>query len=256
MAKQLQYDELAYYYDTHPTEEDLMGETAVHAALIRYLMEVLSWLFDQQGCALHENLNFYHTPYWKELPVAPDIAVVKGVDFDWVRSWRVGKTGPAPHVVLEIASQETWSKDLAEKPSKYAKMGVEEYFAYDPNERPLLRGGRRLFGWRLDRVSRSMHPLPLEPDGRLWSRHLESYLVSDRAYLRLYDRVGQLRLTRAEAEAEARRAETRRADAERRRADAEAEARRVETRRADAEKQRADALAEKLRALGIDPDQV
>ena len=256
MAKQLHYDELAYYYDTHPTEEDLMGETAVHAALIRYLMEVLSWLFDQQGCALHENLNFYHTPYWKELPVAPDIAVVKGVDFEWVRSWRVGQTGPAPHVVLEIASQETWSKDLAEKPSKYAEMGVEEYFAYDPNERPLLRGGRRLFGWRLDRVSRSMHPLPLEPDGRLWSRHLESYLVPDRAYLRLYDRAGQLRLTRAEAEkqradaeAEARRAETRRANAE-------AEARRVEMRRAEVEKQCADALAEKLRSLGIDPDQL
>ena len=29
-------DEVAYYYDFHPTEEDLMGETAVHADLVHY----------------------------------------------------------------------------------------------------------------------------------------------------------------------------------------------------------------------------
>jgi hypothetical protein len=127
-------------------------------------------------------------------------------------------------VVLEIASQETWHKDLTEKPSKYAVMGVEEYFAYDPNEPALLRGGRRLFGWRLDHASRLMRQLPLEPDGRLWSRHLESFLVPDYAYLRLYDRTRHLRLTGAQ--------------------------------RAGIEKRRADALAEKLRSLGIDPDQI
>ncbi|MBV9020020.1 MAG: Uma2 family endonuclease [Ktedonobacteraceae bacterium] len=156
--------------------------------------------------------------------MAPDIAVIKGVDFRRVRSWRVGQTGPAPQVVLEIASQETWHKDLSEKPSKYAVMGVEEYFAYDPNEPPLRRGGRRLFGWQMDGASRIMRQLPLEPDGRLWSQHLESYLVPDHAYLRLYDHTGQLRLTGAQ--------------------------------RAGAEKRRANALAEKLRSLGIDPDQI
>ncbi|MBV9691339.1 MAG: Uma2 family endonuclease [Ktedonobacteraceae bacterium] len=224
MAKQLQHDELVYYYDTHPTEEDLLGETADHGALALYLMEVLAALFEHQHCALYHNFNFYHTGYWKEYPVAPDIAVIKGVDFRRVRSWRVGKTGPAPHVVLEIASQETWDKDLTEKPSKYAVMGVEEYFAYDPNERPLRRDGRRLFGWRLDRANRVMRQLPLERDGRLWSFHLESYLAPDHAYLRLYDRAGHLRLTGAQ--------------------------------RAHVEKRRADALAEKLRSLGIDPDQI
>ncbi|MBV9689007.1 MAG: Uma2 family endonuclease [Ktedonobacteraceae bacterium] len=262
MPERLQHDEIAYYYDMHPTEEDLMGETAVHAALIRYLMEVLVWLFDQQLCAVHDNLNFYQTPFWKEHPIAPDIAVIKGVDFEWVRSWRIGKTGPAPQVVLEIASDETWHKDLTEKPSKYAVMGVQEYFAYDPNQPALLREGR-LFGWRLDRASRSMRELSLDRDGRLWSQHLESFLVPDSSYLCLYDRAGHRRLTRAEAEAEARRAETRRAEAEKRRAEvekrrADAADRRVEAekRRADTADQRAKALAEKLRSLGIDPDQI
>jgi hypothetical protein len=66
-----------------------------------------------------------------------------------------------------------------------------------------------------------MRPMPIGPDGRLWSNHLESFLVPDEAYLRLYDRYGQLRLTEAEEE-----------------------------------RRRAERLAEKLRSLGIDPDQL
>ncbi len=50
------------YYDCHPTEEDVMGETSVHAMLVHYLMEVLNWLMHKQVCAVHENLNFYLTP--------------------------------------------------------------------------------------------------------------------------------------------------------------------------------------------------
>jgi len=129
-------DEVAYYYDFHPTEEDLMGETSVHADLVHYLREVLKWLFHGQACAIYDNLNLYQTANFKEYPLAPDIAVIKGVEHRSVRSWRVGKTGPAPQVVFEIASEETWQKDLEEKPLKYGLMGVREYFAYDPNERP------------------------------------------------------------------------------------------------------------------------
>ena len=84
--------------------------------------------------------------------------------------------------------------------------------------------------------------LSVRPDGRLWSIHLESFLVPDGSYLRLEDQYGQRHLTRAEAEA-------RRAEAAERRAEAEAK-------QAEAEKRRAEALAEKLRSLGIDPDQI
>ena len=47
MAKQFE-DEVAYYYDFHPTEEDLMGETAVHRNLVSYLAFVLRWQFRGQ----------------------------------------------------------------------------------------------------------------------------------------------------------------------------------------------------------------
>ena len=220
MAKNMQ-DEVAYYYDFHPTEEDLMGEPSVHTDLVHYLAEVLKWLFRGQPRAVYENLNFYQTVNPKECPLVPDVAVINGVNFRHLRSWRVGTTGPAPQVVLEVASQGTWDKDLDEKPMKYALMGVKEYFAYDPNPRPLRRDGRRLFGWQLDKEKQNMREMPMGPTGHLWSLHLESFLVPETQLLCLYDSNGHLRLTRAEAM-----------------------------------EQRADALAEKLRSLGIDPDQI
>lgn len=214
-----------------------MGETAFHRALVQYLIEVLTWLFHRQVCAIHGNLNMYQTKDYYEQPVAPDVAVIKGVAYKhFTRSWRVGTSGPAPQVVFEIASEETWHRDLEDKPAKYASMGVQEYFAYDPHEVPLRASkNRRLFGWRLDPASQSMKEIPPRSDGALWSHHLESWLVPDGAWLRLYNRSGQMRLTHGEFADQ---------QAERERQQAEAEARRSQI------------YAEKLRSMGIDPEQL
>lgn len=242
MARHIE-DEVKYYYDFHPTEEDLTGETSFHADLVNYLLDVLRWLFHGRLYAIYDNLNFYQTADPKEYPLAPDIAVITGIAHHPVRSWRVGKSGPAPQVVFEIASEETWKKDLLEKPGKYASMGVQEYFAYDPNEPLLLRNAnQRLSGWQLDPNRRSMREMRPRPDGSLWSPSLDSWLVPDGAWLRLYDSAGQLRLTRAEF-----------AD---HRAIAAEEQAEIEAQRARTAMQQARALAEKLRSLGVDPDQV
>lgn len=243
MARHIE-DEVKYYYDSHSTQEDLMGETAFHAALVRYLVEVLTWLFQGQLYAIYDNLNIYQTANPNEYPVAPDVAVIIGVAYQLLtRSWRVGKSGPAPQVVFEIASEETWKKDLLEKPAKYAKIGVQEYYAYDPHEVPLPPSrNRRLFGWRLDQDRQVMVEMSPRPDGSLWSANLESWLVPDGTVVRLYDRAGKMRLTGMEAEAQ-------RADTALQLAEAEAQ-------RADAEARRAQLLAEKMRSLGIDPDQL
>ena len=81
-------------------------------------------------------------------------------------------------------------------------MGVQEYFAYDPNQPPLLRrNARRLYGWQLDASTGLMHRMLPGPGGRLWSAQLDSWLVPDGEYLRLYDHSGQIRLTGQEAQA-------------------------------------------------------
>jgi Uma2 family endonuclease len=217
-------------------EEESMPESIVHAELVWYLVAVLRWLFRDSLCAICENFAFFPPLEQPGPPVAPDIAVIKGVALRPLTSWRVQITGPAPHVVFEILSAETWKKDLEEKPDLYARLGVQEYFAYDPTPSPLAQATtQRLFGWRLDPLSGRMAPLVPNANGSLWSEELASFLVPDEQLLRLTDRNRQLRLTEAEAQAEARRAE--------------AAARQAAERRAEV-------LAEKLRSLGIDPDQL
>jgi Uma2 family endonuclease len=213
-----------YYYDSHPTEEDLMGESRPHAELVDYLKHVLEWLFHNQACAIYENFNFFQNPDEHEYPLAPDVALIKGVTDSPDISWRIGKDGPPPQVVFEIASEKTWARDLEEKPEQYAMMRVQEFYAYDPYKLPLplsRRRGQRLFGWRLDQRTGLMRSMLHRTDGSLWSPHLESFLVPDGAFLRLYDHAGNLRLTKGEADAE-----------------------------------RARIFAEKLRSLGIDPEQL
>ena len=211
-----------------PPEEETMPESMVHAELIEYLVAVLKWLFWGQTCTVCRNLAFLAPPQRGGLVVAPDIALVRSIPRKPVSSWRIGRTGPAPRLVFEILSEETWKKDVEEKPPVYAQLGVHEYFTYDPNLTPLAGPtAPRLSGWRLDPDSESMVALTLQPDRSLWSQELESFLVPDEQVLRLVDKQGRTRLTRAEAEAAARLAEARRAAA----------------------------MAEMLRSMGIDPDQ-
>ena len=223
---------ISYYYDSHPTEEDLMGESSQHHAVIVYLEEVLRWLFHTQICAVYVNLNFFVTDDEYEYPIAPDVAVIKGVPFHHEISWRIGLTGPAPQVVFELASDKTWKRDLEEKPNEYAHIGVQEYYAFDPYEPPLplsRRKGRRLFGWHCDAQTGLMRQVAPQHDGSLWSPQLNSWLKPDGMFLRLYDPLGRRRLTKNEVD------------------EAKAE-------RAQEAIRRAEALTEKLRALGIDPD--
>ena len=104
MSKQLDRDksldsdvEIEYYYDSHPTPEDLMGNSVIHGELIEYLMAVLRWLFREQTCGLYGNVNFYQTRDSHESPLAPDIAVILGVPYRRVTSWKVGRTTTPPY---------------------------------------------------------------------------------------------------------------------------------------------------------------
>lgn len=194
-----------HYYDQHPTKEDLMGESAAQSTLIRYLLDVLSWLYAAEGWFVVSNLNIYRRRVRREYPLAPDVAVFKGVVVPdpaarTFRSWRLYEPDrPAPQVVFEVCSQTTWRSDLAEKPTGYAALGVQEYYAYDPNEPPYVpRRGGRLRGWQLvDGVLIEQQP---DTQGRLWSAELASFLVPDGLLLRLTDARGQRHMTEGEAE--------------------------------------------------------
>jgi Uma2 family endonuclease len=233
-------DTFVHYYDQHPTEEDLMGESVAQSRLIFYLLQVLEWLYRAEGWFVVSDLNIYRRKQRYERPLVPDVALFKGVvlpERKWrgLRSWRMYEPDrPPPQVVFEICSDTTWRDDLFVKPAKYATLGVQEYFAYDPNEPPYFpRPGERLRGWR--RVGTTLEEVPVDAQGRLWSDELASYLVPDGAFLRLYDRAGQMRRTQAEA-AEANAATERAAR--------------------EAEQAAKEAAWARLRELGIEPPEV
>jgi Uma2 family endonuclease len=259
-------DEVFYYYDAHPTEGDLLLETPLHARVIHYLMEALAWMFRGQLCAIHENYGFYQTDNENEPPYGPDIAIIMGIPEQDTRSYRVGIYGPPPHVAFEIASEETWRNDLVKKPVAYGKMGIAEYYAYDPYQPPLplsRRRGRRLFGWQRDPATGLMREMRPDSQGRLWSMRLGSYLVPDGELLRLYDHAGSRRLTAAEAEKlradeEARKARraARRAKEATQRAQIAEQQMQEEAQHARVAEQQAHIYAAKLRELGIDPQQL
>ena len=221
--------EVKYYYDSHSIEEDLLGEPSIHSALVHYLHSVLEWQFRGQPCVIHENLNFYHTSNPQERPLAPDLAVIKGTEVHANNSWTIGSTGPAPKVVIEIASFETSKKDIEEKPIRFALMGIEEYFFYDPDDEPPWRPShQKLFGWRWNKATGELGEIVADEQGRLWSQHLDSFLAFDESNLQLHESSPQRRLTGEEALAQ------------------------------ENEKlaQKIEALAQKLRSLGVNPDEL
>ena len=223
--------EFFHYYDWHPTKEDLMGESAAQSHLIFYLLKVLEWLSRAEQWFVISNLNIYRERRRNEYPLAPDVAVFKGVVVPNVadrklRSWRLYEPNrPAPRVVFEISSEETWREDLDHKPAAYALLGAQEYYAYEPNDPPYWpKSAGRLRGWWLE----SGVMIERSPDERgwIWSEELESWLAPDGALLRLYDRDGHIRLTEGEAQRAAK----------------------------EAERTAKEAAWAKLRELGIDPE--
>ena len=250
-----------HYYDEHPTEEDLMGESIAQRTVISYLEAVLTRYAPDAGWFITSNFNLYRDPDRMAYPVAPDLAIFKGVTLPPseridLLSWRLYRAEcPPPRVVFEISSDATWHKDLEQKPAIYAAMGVQEYYAYDPNRRPNWPPGHgRLRGWHADADGKLIEQAT-DAQGRLWSPELASWLVPAGVLLRCFDDAGVMRLTEGEAERAAKEQERQRADAERQRADAERQRAEQERQRANAERtakeqerQRADAERERANA--------
>ena len=196
---------IRYYYDEHPTEEDLMGDSVPLTDLIKVIVALLEWLFRSPRWFVAQNLNIYTTRQHKEPPIVPDVALFKGVTLSarqraHTKSWSITEPAhPAPNVVFEIASDKTEGIDIYEKPARYAKIGVKEYYSYDP--RPECSEEKRLRGW----INHNGQSYEAKKDERgwIWSEELESWLAPGGVTLQLYDRELNLRLTEAEAQRDA-----------------------------------------------------
>lgn len=183
--------------------------------------------------------------YPDESMFAPDLLAVCDVELHPRASWVVSQERRGLDFILEIHVSGSAAKDFETNVERYARLGVPEYFAFDP-----IR--RRVLGWRLPETGAKTYAPIIPQAGRWASAILELDLaIDDDGRLRFYHGTAALldarelidRLSGMVDEA------VRRAEEEARRAEEEA-------RRAEEEAQRAERLAAKLRELGVDPDSV
>ena len=228
-----------------------MAENDAQRDAIMYGVAALTRHFrDRPDVYVSGDLLIYYEEGNPRVSVAPDVFVVFGVEKHPRLNYKLWEEGRAPAFVLEVASPSTWREDVGPKRSVYARLGVREYWQYDPLGEHLPA---RLQGERLTPSGYVRQPAATALDGTLTLRSetlgLELRAAPGREMrfrnpatgvdLRSHDEEAEGRLQEAEGrrkEAAARRvAETRVAAAETRAAAAEARAAAVEARATELE---------------------
>jgi hypothetical protein len=163
----------------------------------------------------------YHEEGNPSAVFAPDVMVVFGVPDHERRIYKLWDEGVAPSVVFEVSSRRTQAQDRGPKREMCARLGIHEYFLWDPRHEYLVPP---LKGYEL----RDGAYEELEPDagGAVVSQRLGLRLCSEGHHLELHEATTGDRLARMVDTTSAARAAQqviRRAEERAARAEAEAE---------------------------------
>ena len=201
--------------DYNPDEPVLKPEAMQQEQPMQEFLGLLASRFTDFGqrpdTFLSSNTILCYDPDDLNVRVSPDVYLAFGVDTHAIRErklylpWEAGKP---PDWVLEVASVSTGREDVGRKRAIYARIGVPEYWRFDPRDGAYH--GERLAGDRLV-VGGRYAPIALTtaPDGILkgYSEVLGLSLCWDENWPRLYDPATKTYLTnwrqeRAEREVE------------------------------------------------------
>jgi Uma2 family endonuclease len=209
-----------------------MAETDLHREEMMYVIGALGAHFRAEpDVYVSGNLLLYFVEGDPTRSVSPDALVTRGLPHakELRDTYKVWEEGQAPSWVIEVTSKTTRLEDLNRKKSLYERLGVEEYFLFDPRAEyldPPLQGFRLAAG--------RYEPIALESDGSLVSRGLGIVFRREGERLRMIDaRTGRM-LPRTEEVLRERQEQEERAnrEAEARRAAEERAAQEAEARRA------------------------
>ena len=172
--------------------------------------------------------------------VAPDVFVIRGVPKRSRDTYKIWEEGKPPDFVLEVATPGTAGDNAGDKMELYARLGVREYWLYDPQgglHEPRLQGfalvgakyrrlrGRKRAGVTLAVGSRVLD-LELRFEGerlRLWDPATRQYLLNHTEENKAR-RAAESRAQTAEAACEEEEAAWQQAEAARKQAETEREA--------------------------------
>ncbi len=171
-----------------------MGETDLHRYWIMRLYDLLQTHYQDQHVYVGCDLLVYYEEGNPKKFVVPDVFVVFDSDPGPRRTFRIWEECRVPSVVFEVSSRSTAEKDLVDKPKLYARLGIQEYFLFDPEAdylNPPLQGFHLVDGQMVQ----------MEPtNGCLQSLLCRCQLQLDDGFLDFLDiNSGQPWLTAAEA---------------------------------------------------------
>jgi Uma2 family endonuclease len=195
-----------------------MAETQVHAEeIIRLMLTLRDRYAARPDVYVWGDLLLYYEEGNPKASVAPDVFVAVGAAKEPPRRiYKLWEEGVPPTIVIEVTSASTRREDLGRKRDLYARLGVSDYFLYDPLAEYL---DPPLQGFTL----RTGAFVALQPDE-------SGALRSDALGLRLRLMGGRLQLLDAATGARLLSPDERLADAQQRIAELEAELRRREPR--------------------------
>ncbi|MCY4533844.1 MAG: Uma2 family endonuclease [Bryobacterales bacterium] len=255
---------LAVVDSVHYPDSDghFLPDNPLQARAVVNVRSALHQHFDQaENVVLEGDMFLYYEEGNPAASIAPDIFVVLEHDLGDRPVYKLWEEGKPPDFALEVISPSSAIRNAVQKRALYARLGIGEYFLFQPDPR---KRGRRLVGYRL--WGESYEAVPAEAGGVLHSTALGVSLQVEGTNLRLrslesgheYMWVEEQRqiveAERAKSAAAQADATTARADAEAARADAEAARARVEAAEARTEaeveaRRRAEARLAELEAL-------
>ena len=132
MAQRIPTDVISPDSDGQP-----MGETERHIRLTLDLIFTLRrWLAGRADAHVGGDLFIYYAEGNPRRVVCPDVFVAFGSHQGVLETYQTWKDGPFPQVVIEITSSSTRRQDEVHKPILYERLGVEEYYLFDPRFDP------------------------------------------------------------------------------------------------------------------------
>ncbi len=131
---------------------------------------IRGWYGERSNVFVSGNTGVYYEAGNRRAVFRPDCYVVFGEGADrlwWPYAYRVWEFGSPPALALEIGSKSTWQNDLSYKRELYARVGIGEYWRYDPTGGQFY--GEPLVGEYLVNGAYRRFDLQPGPAGMVWA---------------------------------------------------------------------------------------
>ena len=109
-----------------------VAETFLHLYALLVTLEVLKQYLRGRQATVLGNQFLYYAEGFPRLRVAPDVMVIFEVEPGGRDNYKIWEEKQVPVVIFEMTSKSTKNEDMVEKKTLYERLGVQEYWLFDP----------------------------------------------------------------------------------------------------------------------------